>query len=75
MGLEGAQPDSRGIITGVRAGREVRVAFFGLPALWRGDPADVEIEQMFEVGEWVRLKEGVVNGSLSFQVALVLYKV
>ncbi|XP_058005169.1 E3 ubiquitin-protein ligase KEG isoform X2 [Hevea brasiliensis] len=56
-----ALPDSRGIITTVHADGEVRVAFCGLPALWRGDPADLEIGQMFEVGEWVRLKEDVVN--------------
>ncbi|KAJ4720401.1 E3 ubiquitin-protein ligase KEG [Melia azedarach] len=56
-GWRGAQPDSRGIITSVHADGEVRVAFFHLPGLWRGDPADLEIEQMFEVGEWVRLRE------------------
>ncbi|KAJ9190547.1 hypothetical protein P3X46_001734 [Hevea brasiliensis] len=60
-GWRGAQPDSRGIITSVHADAEVRVAFFGLPTLWRGDPADLEIEQMFEVGEWVRLKEDAGN--------------
>ncbi|KAM7267301.1 hypothetical protein ACFE04_009467 [Oxalis oulophora] len=53
----GTQPDSRGIITSVHADGEIRVAFFGLLGLWRGDPADLEIEQMFQVGEWVRLKE------------------
>ncbi|KDP40550.1 hypothetical protein JCGZ_24549 [Jatropha curcas] len=60
-GWRDAQPDSRGIITSVHADGEVRVAFFGLPGLWRGDPADLEIEQMFEVGEWVRLKEDAGN--------------
>ncbi|KAL5734032.1 hypothetical protein ACOSP7_031893 [Xanthoceras sorbifolium] len=60
-GWRGAQPDSRGIITTVQADGEVRVAFFGLPVLWRGDPADLEIEQMFEVGEWVRLREITSN--------------
>ncbi|CAF1697313.1 hypothetical protein HID58_050587 [Brassica napus] len=58
-GWRGAKPDSRGIITTVHADGEVRVAFFGLPGLWKGDPADLEVERMFEVGEWVRLKEGV----------------
>ncbi|KAF8080134.1 hypothetical protein N665_0973s0014 [Sinapis alba] len=58
-GWRGAKPDSRGIITTVHADGEVRVAFFGLPELWRGDPADLEVERMFEVGEWVRLKKGV----------------
>ncbi|TQD76021.1 hypothetical protein C1H46_038444 [Malus baccata] len=53
----GAQPDSRGVITSVHADGEVRVAFSGLPGLWRGDPADLEIEQIFEVGEWVRLED------------------
>ncbi|VVA21922.1 PREDICTED: E3 ubiquitin-ligase KEG [Prunus dulcis] len=56
-GWRGAQPDSRGIITSVHADGEVRVAFSGLPGLWRGDPADLEIEQIFEVGEWVKLKD------------------
>lgn len=56
-GWRGAQPESRGIITSVHADGEVRVAFFGLPGLWRGDPVDLEIEQMFEVGEWVRVRE------------------
>ncbi|KAG5130727.1 hypothetical protein JHK84_037124 [Glycine max] len=56
-GWRGAQPESRGFLTGIHADGEVKVAFFGLPGLWRGDPADLEIEQMFEVGEWVRLKD------------------
>lgn len=56
-GWRGAQHDSRGVITSVHADGEVRVSFFGLPGLWRGDPADLEIEQMFEVGEWVKLRE------------------
>jgi E3 ubiquitin-protein ligase KEG len=55
-GWRGAKHDSRGIIAGVHADGELRVAFFGVPGLWRGDPADLEIEQVFEVGEWVRLK-------------------
>ncbi|KAJ6307438.1 hypothetical protein OIU76_017265 [Salix suchowensis] len=60
-GWRGAQPDSRGIITSVHADGEVRVAFFGLPGLWRGDPADLEVENIFEVGEWVKLREDVSN--------------
>ncbi|XP_062175639.1 E3 ubiquitin-protein ligase KEG isoform X2 [Alnus glutinosa] len=60
-GWRGAQPDSRGILTSVHADGEVRVAFFGLSGLWRGDPADLEIEQMFEVGEWVRLRDNASN--------------
>ncbi|CAL5330573.1 unnamed protein product [Camellia sinensis] len=55
-GWRGAQSNSRGVITSVNADGEVRVAFFGLPGLWRGDPADLEIEQMFEVGDWVRMR-------------------
>ncbi|KAK7314153.1 hypothetical protein VNO77_39365 [Canavalia gladiata] len=54
-GWRGAQPESRGVLTTIHADGEVKVAFFGLPGLWRGDPADLEIEQMFEVGEWVSL--------------------
>ncbi|XP_030966830.1 E3 ubiquitin-protein ligase KEG [Quercus lobata] len=60
-GWRGAQPNSRGIITSVHADGEVRVAFFGLSGLWKGDPADLEIEQMFEVGEWVRLIDNASN--------------
>ncbi|XP_038988761.1 E3 ubiquitin-protein ligase KEG [Phoenix dactylifera] len=56
-GWRDARPDSRGIITGVHADGEVRVAFFGFPGFWRGDPADLEKEEMFEVGEWVRLRD------------------
>ncbi|KAK8631230.1 hypothetical protein V6N13_079987 [Hibiscus sabdariffa] len=59
-GWRGTQADSRGIITSVHADGEVRVAFFGLPGMWRADPADLEIEPMFDVGEWVQLK---VNAS------------
>ncbi|XP_068661912.1 E3 ubiquitin-protein ligase KEG-like isoform X1 [Aristolochia californica] len=55
-GWREAQPESQGIITGVHADGEVRVSFFGMSGLWRGDPADLEEEKMFEVGEWVRLK-------------------
>lgn len=60
-GWRGAKPDSRGIITSVHADGEVRISFVGLSGLWRADPADLEIEEMFEVGEWVRLKENASN--------------
>ncbi|KAI4323566.1 hypothetical protein L6164_023161 [Bauhinia variegata] len=56
-GWRGTRPESLGVIAAVHADGEVRVAFFGLVGLWRGDPADLEIELMFEVGEWVRLKQ------------------
>ncbi|KAG8363717.1 hypothetical protein BUALT_Bualt19G0051400 [Buddleja alternifolia] len=56
-GWRGAQPDTRGVIISVNADGEVRVAFYGLQGLWRGDPADLELEQMYDVGEWVKLKE------------------
>ncbi|XP_072984239.1 E3 ubiquitin-protein ligase KEG [Typha latifolia] len=57
-GWRDAQPDSRGVITGVHADGEVRVAFFNVAGLWRGDPADLEKVEMFEVGDWVRLNDG-----------------
>ncbi|XP_045819942.1 E3 ubiquitin-protein ligase KEG isoform X2 [Trifolium pratense] len=60
-GWRGAQPESQGIITSIHADGEVRVAFFGLPGLWKGDPSDLQAEQIFEVGEWVRLKENANN--------------
>ncbi|OIW15436.1 hypothetical protein TanjilG_28635 [Lupinus angustifolius] len=60
-GWRGAKPESQGVITSIHADGEVRVAFFGLPGLWRGDPSDLQIEQMFEVGEWVRLKDNANN--------------
>ncbi|XP_022746915.1 E3 ubiquitin-protein ligase KEG-like isoform X1 [Durio zibethinus] len=60
-GWRGTQSDSRGIITSVHADGELRVAFLGLPGMWRGDPADLEIVQMFEVGEWVQLRENASN--------------
>ncbi|KAL0413504.1 UNVERIFIED_CONTAM: E3 ubiquitin-protein ligase KEG [Sesamum radiatum] len=60
-GWRGAQPDSRGVIVGVNADGEVRVAFYGLQGLWRGDPADLEVEQMYEVGEWVKLRNNASN--------------
>lgn len=61
FGWSGAQPESQGIITSIHADGEVRVAFFGLSGLWKGDPSDLQAEQIFEVGEWVRLKENVNN--------------
>ncbi|RDX78258.1 E3 ubiquitin-protein ligase KEG, partial [Mucuna pruriens] len=60
-GWRGAQPESRGVITSIHADGEVRIAFFGLSGLWRGDPSDLEIEQMLEVGEWVRLIHNANN--------------
>ncbi|XP_058077369.1 E3 ubiquitin-protein ligase KEG [Magnolia sinica] len=56
-GWRDTSPDSRGIITGVHADGELRVAFFGMSGLWKGDPADLEKEDMFEVGEWVRIRD------------------
>ncbi|EPS65316.1 hypothetical protein M569_09458, partial [Genlisea aurea] len=52
-GWQNARPDSRGVIVGVDADGEVKAAFNGV--LWRGDPADLEVEQRYEVGEWVKL--------------------
>lgn len=60
-GWRGAHPDARGVITSVHADGEVRVSFFGLSGLWRGDPADLEIEEMFQVGEWGRLRDDASN--------------
>lgn len=54
-GWRGAHADSRGVIVSVNGDGEVRVAFYGVPGLWKGDPADIEVEKMYEVGEWVRL--------------------
>lgn len=56
-GWRGAGPDSRGVIINVNAGGEVRIAFSGLQGLWKGDPADLEVEQLYEVGEWVQLRD------------------
>lgn len=56
-GWRGACPNSRGVVTAVNADGEIRVSFFNLSGLWRGDPADFEVEEMFEVGEWVKLKD------------------
>ncbi|GAV62128.1 Pkinase domain-containing protein/Ank_2 domain-containing protein/Ank_3 domain-containing protein/zf-RING_2 domain-containing protein [Cephalotus follicularis] len=55
-GWRGASSNSRGVVIAVNADGELRVSFFGLLGLWRGDPTDFEIEQMFEVGEWVKLR-------------------
>eukprot|EP00252_Welwitschia_mirabilis_P017854 TRINITY_DN3975_c0_g1_i1.p1 TRINITY_DN3975_c0_g1~~TRINITY_DN3975_c0_g1_i1.p1 ORF type:complete len:1637 (-),score=359.35 TRINITY_DN3975_c0_g1_i1:440-5350(-) len=55
-GWRGASPNSRGVIIGVHADGEVRVAFSGLSVPWRGDPADLEKEELFEVGDWVRVR-------------------
>jgi E3 ubiquitin-protein ligase KEG len=60
-GWRGACHDSRGVITSVNAYGEVRVSFFGLTGLWKGDPADLQLEEMFEVGEWVRVKPNVTS--------------
>lgn len=56
-GWRGARPDSRGAITHVNADGEVRVAFSGLQELWRGDPSDLEVEKIYEVGAWVKLRD------------------
>ncbi|XP_051123655.1 E3 ubiquitin-protein ligase KEG [Andrographis paniculata] len=76
-GWRGAQPISRGVIISVSATGEVRVAFSGLQGLWRGDPADLEIEQTYDVGEWVKLRDGastwksVLPGSVGVVQGLV----
>ncbi|MED6205276.1 hypothetical protein PIB30_016259 [Stylosanthes scabra] len=56
-GWRGAHPGSQGIITKIHADGEMAIAFLGLPELWSGDPADFEVEQEYEVGDWVRLKD------------------
>lgn len=60
-GWRDASKESRGVITMVHADGEVRVAFFGMAALWRGDPADLEKEDVFEVGDWVRLTDAAAG--------------
>ncbi|KAI5068319.1 hypothetical protein GOP47_0016664 [Adiantum capillus-veneris] len=60
-GWRGCSLGSKGVIIGVHADGEVRVAFPGLTAPWRGDPADLVVEEMFEVGDWVKVKEDVVE--------------
>ncbi|KAF5764665.1 putative non-specific serine/threonine protein kinase [Helianthus annuus] len=56
-GWRGAQRDSQGVIISVDSDGELRVTFFGVSGLWRGDPSDFEIEPTFEVGEWVRMTD------------------
>ncbi|GBG60914.1 hypothetical protein CBR_g16035 [Chara braunii] len=60
-GWRGASHNSRGVVVGVHADGEVRVAFPGLASPWRSDPADLERETMFEVGTWVRIREDLVE--------------
>lgn len=56
-GWRGSRPESQCVLTGIHADGEVKAAFFGLPGLWRGDPADLEIEQMFML-PFVESKKG-----------------
>ncbi|CAA6654071.1 unnamed protein product [Spirodela intermedia] len=56
-GWRGVDPSSRGVVAAVHADGEVMVAFPGVVGVWRGDPADLEREQLFEVGEWVMLRD------------------
>ncbi|BBN00251.1 E3 ubiquitin-protein ligase KEG [Marchantia polymorpha subsp. ruderalis] len=58
-GWRGASHDCRGVIIGVHADGEIRVAFAGLTGPWRGDPADLEKEEMFDVGDWVKVREDI----------------
>lgn len=60
-GWRGACHNSRGVVTAVNIDGEIRVSFSGLHNLWRGDPADFEIDQMFEVGEWVKIKDSATG--------------
>eukprot|EP00249_Psilotum_nudum_P023910 c29025_g1_i1 orf=417-5300(+) len=60
-GWRGCSPTSKGVIIGVHADGEVRVAFPGITAQWGWDPADLEKEKMFEVGDWVKVKEDLVE--------------
>ncbi|XP_011024982.1 PREDICTED: E3 ubiquitin-protein ligase KEG-like [Populus euphratica] len=60
-GWRGACHNSRGVVTAVNIDGELRVSFPGLHNLWRGDPADFEIDQMFEVGEWVKMKDSATR--------------
>ncbi|CAI9770464.1 unnamed protein product [Fraxinus pennsylvanica] len=73
-GWRGAHPDSHGVVAIVNADGQVRVTFLGLQGLWRGDPADLEVEQMFEVGVWVKLKENASSWKSIGKVALALCK-
>ncbi|XP_024545688.1 E3 ubiquitin-protein ligase KEG isoform X2 [Selaginella moellendorffii] len=56
-GWRGCTASSRGVIIGVHADGELRIAFPGLKTPWRGDPADLEKEEIFEVGDWVKVKD------------------
>ncbi|KAJ7547407.1 hypothetical protein O6H91_08G084400 [Diphasiastrum complanatum] len=56
-GWRGCSYTSKGVIIGVHADGEVRVAFPGLASPWRGDPADLEREDIFNVGDWVKVKD------------------
>lgn len=60
-GWRGACHNSRGVVTAVNIDGEIRVSFSGLHNLWRGDPADFEIDQMLEVGEWVKIKDSAAR--------------
>lgn len=60
-GWRGACHNSRGVVTAVNIDGEIRVSFSGLHNLWRGDPADFEIDQMLEVGEWVKIKDSAAG--------------
>ncbi|KAL2326352.1 hypothetical protein Fmac_025410 [Flemingia macrophylla] len=52
VGMKRISARSRGVLTSIHADRDVKAAFFDLSGSWRGDAADIKIEQMFEVGEW-----------------------
>ena len=60
-GWRGCNVMSKGVIIGVHADGEIRVVFPGLAAPWRGDPADFVKEEMFDVGDWVKIKEDLVE--------------
>eukprot|EP00850_Spirogloea_muscicola_P008200 SM000043S15828 [mRNA] locus=s43:431291:439771:+ [translate_table: standard] len=60
-GWRGAHAGSRGVVIGVHADGELRLALAGVAAPWRADPADVEREEVFEVGEWVKVRNGPVE--------------
>ncbi|XP_057827234.1 E3 ubiquitin-protein ligase KEG isoform X2 [Cryptomeria japonica] len=60
-GWRGASANSRGVIIGVHADGEVWVTFSGLSVPWRGDPADLEKEEMYEVGDWVKVRLDLVE--------------
>ncbi|KAL4203568.1 hypothetical protein AMTRI_Chr01g104540 [Amborella trichopoda] len=56
-GWRGVGPESKGVVVAVHADGEVRVAFPELSGPWKGDPSDFEKEEIFEVGEWVRIRD------------------